>query len=345
MESSQKTNDIYIIKKLKKIKREGKPNTFSEKFKSNLTKYILNFLDQKSKSYFAKTCIFALNNYIDNENSIIFDKIKLLHEKYPLIEMNYDEIDFNSKPDNLLELKTLFKFKDSEEEISKYESPEMRKNYLQIENGRKSFIALGNCFNWSWKDNKHHWIISKNNFNYFGYKFWYLIDVCWVHTLLIFRNIPKGNYKLFLNNKYNFKEFKGQLKLIISYGKHIIYFIDNWPSEYQINEFIVDKNKEDGMKEDFICVIKEEDFIKEEKEYPGVEKEGENEKYKKKDDEFYVEFWHNGGETKEGWYFGGGRLEEIKDDEFDRAIKDEDERKKLTGLKYDTSPPRFDLNY
>ena len=60
---------------------------------------------------------------------------------------------------------------------------------------------------------------------------------------------------------------------------------------------------------------------------------------KKKDDEFYVEFWHNGGDSKKGWYFGGARLEEIKKGELEMAIKDEDERKKLTGLKYDTSPP------
>ena len=277
---------------------------------------------------------------IDNENLIFLDKIKLLHEEYPLLELNYDETDIKSKFDNLLELKTLFKFKDSEEEISKYESPEMRKNYLKIEKDRNTFIALGNCFNWSWKENKHHWIISKNNLNYFNYKFWYLIDVCWVHTLLVFRNIPKGNYKLFLNNKYNFKKFKGQLKLIISYGKHIIYFIDNWPSEYQINEFFVDKNKgENEIKEDFICVIKEENFIVEEKEYPGVEQEAEHEKYEKKDDEVYVEFWHNGGDSKKGRYFGGARFEEIKKGELEMAIKDEDERKKLTGLKYDTSPP------
>lgn len=340
MEIKSKENDIYIIKIIKKIKREGKSNIFSERLKSNLTKYILNFLEPKTKFNFAKTSIFILNNFIDNENLIFLDKIKLLHEEYPLLELNYDETDIKSKFDNLLELKTLFKFKDSEEEISKYESPEMRKNYLKIEKDRKSFIALGNCFNWSWKENKHHWIISKNNLNYFNYKFWYLIDVCWVHTLLVFRNIPKGNYKLFLNNKYNFKKFKGQLKLIISYGKHIIYFIDNWPSEYQINEFFVDKNKgENEIKEDFICVIKEENFIVEEKEYPGVEQEAEHEKYKKKDDEFYVEFWHNGGDSKKGWYFGGARLEEIKKGELEMAIKDEDERKKLTGLKYDTSPP------
>ena len=339
MESKESEGDIFIKKSLKKIKREGINNIFSTKLKSNLTKYILNYLDIQSKFSFSKTCIFALNNFIDYENSLILDKVKNLHETYPLIEINFDKIDFESKPDNLLELKTIFKFKDSKEEIEKYESQEMRKNYLKFENNRKSFIALGNCFNWPWKDNKHHWIVSKSNLNYFNYKYWYLIDVCWIHTILIFKNIPKGNYKLFLNMKYNYPEFKGQLKLIISYGKHIIYFIDNWPSEYEINEFLVNKEeKEEKIKEDLICVIKEEDFVKEEKEYPGVEEEG-SEKIVKKDDEFYVEFWHNGGATKEGWYFGGARLEEIKKEELDEAINQENERKKLTGLKYDTSPP------
>ena len=281
-----------------------------------------------------------MNNFIDYENTIVLNKLKELHDNFPLLEMNYKEKDIEIRPDNLLEFKNVFKFKDSKEEIDKYESKEMRKNYLKIENGRKSFIALGNCFDWAWKDNKHHWIVSEHNtLNYFNYKFWYLIDVCWVHSLLVFKNIPKGNYKLFLNMKFNSKEFKGQLKLIISYGKHIIYFIDNWPSEHEIQEFFVKPDqKEEEIKENYICIIKEDDFIREENEYPGVEKEG-DEKYIKKDDEFYVEFWHNGGRTKEGWYFGGARLEEIKKGELDEAIKEEDERKKATGLKYDTSPP------
>ena len=68
------------------------------------------------------------------------------------------------------------------------------------------------------------------------------------------------------------------------------------------------------MKEELICIIKEEEFIKEEKEYPGVEEEGKD-KYIKKDDEFYVEFWHNGDNTKRGWLYGVARLEEIKDGE------------------------------
>ena len=336
-----KENDIFIKRNLKKVKREIINNIFSSKMKNNLTKYILSYLDLQSKLNFAQTCIFILNNFIDYKNSIIYDKIKKIHEFYPLIEINIDEIDLETIPDNLLELKSVFKFKDSKEEIAKYESPEMRKNYLKFEKNRKSFIALGNCFDWAWKDNKHHWIISKRNSNYFNYKYWYLNDVCWIHNTLIFRNITKGNYKLFLNMKYNEPEFKGKLKLIISYGKHIIYFIDNWPSEYQINEFFLKKDEKEGkIKEDLICVIKEEDFIREEKEYPGVEEEG-NEKVVKKDDEFYVEFWHNGGDTKEGWFYGGARLEEIKKGELDEAIKEENERKKLNGLKYDTSPPNY----
>ena len=338
---SKNDDDILIKTNIKKIKRQYKENIFSSKMKSNLTKYILNFLDFKSKLNFAKTSIYITNNFIENENSKTFDIVKELHEKYPLIEMKFDEKYFDSISDNLLKIKDLFKFKDSEEDISKYESPEMRRNYLKIENNRNSFITLGNCFNWPWKDNKYYWNVNKKyNTNYFNYNYWYLYEVCWIHSFLIFRNIPKGNYKLFLNMRYDNEKFKGQLKLIISYGKHIIYFIDNWPSLYQINEFHISKDEQDNkIKEDFICVIKEEDFIKEENEFPGVEKEGDNDRYIKKDDEFYVEFWHNGGLTKKGWYYGGARLEEIKAGELDEAIKAENERRKLTGLNYETSPP------
>ena len=49
-----KYNNIIIKKNLKKIKREGKEkdNIFSKNLKSNLTKYILNYLDLKIKICF-----------------------------------------------------------------------------------------------------------------------------------------------------------------------------------------------------------------------------------------------------------------------------------------------------
>ena len=181
-----KDDDILIKTNIKKIKRQYKENIFSLRMKSNLTKYLLNFLDFKSKLNFAKTSIFITNNFIENENLKTFDIVEELHEKYPLIEMKYDKNYFVSISDNLLKIKDLFKFKDSEKDIAKYESPEMRKNYLKIENKRKSFITLGNCFNWPWKDNKHYWDINKKyNTNYFNYNFWYLYDVCWIHSFLI----------------------------------------------------------------------------------------------------------------------------------------------------------------
>jgi len=88
---SKNDDDILIKTNIKKIKRQYKENIFSSKMKSNLTKYILNFLDFKSKLNFAKTSIYITNNFIENENSKTFDIVKELHEKYPLIEMKFDE--------------------------------------------------------------------------------------------------------------------------------------------------------------------------------------------------------------------------------------------------------------
>jgi hypothetical protein len=230
-----KNEAILINSNIKKIKRAFKENKFS-KINGYNTKNIMSYLDLKSKYNFAKTCIFILNKFIEYENSKTFDIIAELPYKFPMIEMTFNEKNYDS--DYLLEIKALIKFKDSEKDISKYESPEMRRNYIIIENKRISFICLGNCFNWPWKDDKHYWSLNKKyNTNYINYNYWYLDDVCWIHNLLIFRNIPKGNYKLFLNMRFDNEHFKGQLKLVVSYGKHIIYVIDNWPSEYEITNF------------------------------------------------------------------------------------------------------------
>ena len=336
-------NEAILIKtNIKKIKRAYKENSFSSIIKYNLTKYIMNYLDLKSKYNFAKTCTSILNNFIDYENSKTFDIIADLPKKFPLIERTFDEknCDFNS--DYLWEIKALIKFKDSEEDISEYESPEMRKNYLIIENRRISFISLGNCFNWPWKKDKHYWNLNKKyNTNYINYNYWHLDDVSWIHNLLIFRNIPKSNYKLFLNMRFDNENFKGQLKLVISYGNHIIYVIDNWPSKYEINEFHISKDGKN--KEDFICVIERKDFTNVKNEYPGliVEGEGDDYKYKKKEDEFYVEFMHENINIKKGWFYGGAKLEEIKDEELEEAFKAENEIRKLTGLKYNIPAPNL----
>jgi len=333
-------NDIILIKtKIKKIDRPYKDNNFSTKIAYNIVKNILNYLDLKSKYNFAKTCRFVLNNFIDAENSKTFDIIRDLHKKFPLIEMEFDEKNYNLDSNYLLGIKALIKFKDSEKDILKYESSEMRKNYILIKNKRISFISLGNCFNWPWKDNPHYWSLNKKyNTNYLNYNYWYLEDASWIHNYLIFRNIPKGNYKLFLNMRYDNEHFKGKLNLVISYGKHIVYVIDNWPSEYEIKEFNISIEQN---KEDFICVIKEKDFINEINEYPGLVEEGEGDEYKyiKKEDEFYVEFMHNRSNTKKGWYYGGAKLEKIKVEELEEAIKAENERRKLTGLKYNIPSP------
>ena len=329
-----KNEAILINSNIKKIKRAFKENKFS-KINSYNTKNIMSYLDLKSKYNFAKTCIFILNNFIEYENSITFDIIADLPKKFPLIEMTFDDKNYDSISDNLLGIKALIKLKDSEKDISEYESSEMRRNYIIIENRRISFISLGNCYNWPWKNNKHYWSLNKKyNTNYINNFYWYLDDASWIHNLLIFRNIPKGNYKLFLNMRFDNEDFKGQLKLVISYGKHIIYVIHNWPSKYEINEFHI--SKVEPNKEDFICVIKEQYFTNEKNEYPGLIVEGEGDKYyyKKKEDEFYVEFMHDNINTKKGWFYGGAKLEEIKDEELDEAIKAENERKKLTGLKY-----------
>ena len=160
----------------------------------------MNYLDLESKCNFAKTCIFIYNIFIDKENAITFEKINNLQEKFPLIEIKFDKKNINFDSDYLFGIKALFKFKESEKDISEYKSREMRKNYMKIEYGRKSFIALGNCFDWPWKNDNHYWNLNiKYNTNYNNCNYWYLDDVSWIYIKLIFRQIPIGNYKLYLN--------------------------------------------------------------------------------------------------------------------------------------------------
>ena len=66
MESKNEAN--LINSNIKKIKRAFKENKFS-KINGYNTKNIMSYLDLKSKYNFAKTCIFARNNFIENENS------------------------------------------------------------------------------------------------------------------------------------------------------------------------------------------------------------------------------------------------------------------------------------
>lgn len=329
-------SDVILIKtNIKKIKRAYENNVFSSIKNIYIVQNIMNYLDLESKCNFAKTCIFIYNIFIDKENAITFEKINNLQEKFPLIEIKFDKKNINFDSDYLFGIKALFKFKESEKDISEYKSREMRKNYMKIEYGRKSFIALGNCFDWPWKNDNHYWNLNiKYNTNYNNCNYWYLDDVSWIYIKLIFRQIPIGNYKLYLNMRYDDENFKGNLKLVISYGYHIIYVIENWPSEYEIDEFDISKDAQN--KEDFICVIKEEDFINKKNEYPDLVVCGKEDKYyyQKKEDEFYVEFMHDHTNTKKGWFFGGAKLEELKLTELDEAINVENERRNLTRLKY-----------
>ena len=68
--------DRLINKDIKKIIRQHKENIFSTKLKNNLTQFIMNYLDIKSKYEFCKTCIFIFNIFIDYENLFVFEKMK-----------------------------------------------------------------------------------------------------------------------------------------------------------------------------------------------------------------------------------------------------------------------------
>ena len=68
--------DRLIKKDIKKIKKEYTDNIFSFKLNNNIIKIIMNYLDKEDLWEFAKTCIFIFNNYIDYENSLLYNKLK-----------------------------------------------------------------------------------------------------------------------------------------------------------------------------------------------------------------------------------------------------------------------------
>ena len=66
--------DNLINRDIQKIKRKPINNLFSTKLNNNLTKFIMNYLEIKSRYEFAKTCIFLFNNFIDYENELFYEK-------------------------------------------------------------------------------------------------------------------------------------------------------------------------------------------------------------------------------------------------------------------------------
>ena len=70
-----------LIKKDIKKKKRFVENIFSLKLNYNIIKIIMNYLNKKDLLEFAKTCIFIFNNFIDYENSLLYNKFENIHKK------------------------------------------------------------------------------------------------------------------------------------------------------------------------------------------------------------------------------------------------------------------------
>ena len=296
-----------IPKYLSKINlRSNSKNIFTEKLKLNLTKYLMRFSTYKDNLQLAKTCIFNRNVFIEYQSTLKEERIQEFKEKYSDLEFDPNLIKLNQNLDKIRNINGIYSFRDEPSEIEKYDDSKMRKNYLQVKDGKISKIVLANCFPWAGKKQTEYWTLKKEiEGNYLNFPAYHLSgDICWIHLTFVIRNVSKGNYKLFLNTYFEAK-MHNNLNLIISIGKNTIYKKDKWPDK----QFIDDNFSFNiiMLKEISLFEIKQEDFDIRTEPF-GIE-ENEDEKVIKEDGNLYVEFVHATSWWKSGWIVGGIRIE------------------------------------
>ena len=302
-----------------KIKRKPNQLLFKNKLASNLTKYLFNFLSYKDIYEIGKCNVFLMNNVID-----YFEQTEPWPEKVRKLKSIYNFKIYQNEVDESL--------KEAKINKRQYKYPsENDVNYYQFNVDGNQYLAIARTFNWAHKDNPQHWMEKKilNSYEKDG-GVPYLKSVCWIDTNFTFFHVKPNNYKLFVNEFFEkSKRFKERITIKVSIEDKIIYE-EKFPSTQIFNDNSDDIKENNKLNEDFICLIKKEDFdsiIKEKK----LDNNG--------DCKIKVLFWHADDYWKEGWFIDGGSLKEITQKEMDKEIKEmnkkkeEEERKKIFGKK------------
>lgn len=298
-----------------KIKREPKDKNFINKMSQNLTKYLFDYFSYKELYEMGKINLYFMNNIID-----YFEEKEPWPEKLRKLKAKYNFKIYPNEVDNTLEeakiKKRRFKFP-SEEEDKKV-------NYFQYDIDGNRYISIARTFDWAHKNNDNYWREEKLDGAYekdSGVP--YLINVCWINTNFSFFYVKPNNYKLYINEYFiKSKRFKGKVKLKVTIeDKIIIYEANNFPNN-EIFENNSGERDHARLNEDYICLIKKEDFDEAKKDING-------------DCVINIEFNHVNMYWKGGWFIDGGCLKEITQKEMDEEIEimnkklEKEERKKF----------------
>ena len=281
--------------KFRKVAREFTPNVFSIKVKYNITKYLMNFLTYEEQLEFGKTCIFVLNNFIDFDKEEIRGNISKIMKRY--------KGKFDAKEEDICKrimaggdnLKDILHYKFLHNEHDNY----ICFNKYDLYNNKESIISLANTYSWPHKNNPMYWDEHKQiKGSYFNKETCYLNNVCWLTPNFSFEFVPKGNYKLYINQGFNNCMIKQtQNDRSNEYKESFTFYLNNESEDLKFSSI---------LKEQFICHILACNF-------DDVEPKNEENLYR-----ISIKFFHNNDYWKSGWYLDGGRLERMTEEEAKR---------------------------
>lgn len=298
-----------------RIKREPKDSLLNSKLGRNLTKYILNYLSYKEIYEIGKSNLFLMNNVID-----YFEETEPYPEKLRKLKSIYNFKIYQGEVDQTLKEAKINKRR------YKYSS-ENKVNYYQFDIDGNQYLSIARTFGWAHKDNPEHWEEKKvlNSYEKEG-MVPYLISVCWIDAHFSFFHVKPNNYQLYINELFiTEKRFKERVIIKVSIEDKIIYE-KKFPSEQIFNNNNNQLSVNVSLKEDFICLIKKEDFDS----IIAEKKLDANGRCK-----ITVSFWHVDDFWKSGWLIDGGSLKEITQQEMEKYLEEmkikneEEERKKF----------------
>ena len=262
-----------------------------------------------------------MNNVIDyfEENEPWPEKIRKLKSQYKF-KIYRNEVD--NSLEEAKEKKRRYKFP-SEEENKKV-------NYYQYDIDGNRYISIARTFDWSHKNNDTYWREEKIYGSYekdSGVP--YLFTACWINTNFSFFHVKPNNYRLYINEHFKRnKKFKEKVKLKVVIDENIIIYDKIFPNNIIFDNNSSGERDQERLNEDYICLIKKEDFNTAKKDING-------------DCVVNIEFLHLDHYWKGGWFIDGGSLREISQKEMDEEIEimnkklEEEERKKFCGEKED----------
>ena len=301
-----------------KINRQSKDNNFINKMSKNLTIYLFDFFSYKELYEMGKINLYFMNNVIDyfEENEPWPEKIRKLKSQYNF-KIFQNEVD-SSLEDAKIK-KRRYKYP-SEEEDKKI-------NYYQYDIDGNRYISIARTFDWAHKNNESYWREEKIDGSYekdSGVP--YLITVCWIDTHFSFFHVKPNNYKLYINEHFKKnKRFIEKVNLKVTINENIIIYDTKFPSNAIFDNNSSGERDNASLNEDYICLIKKEDFNEAKKDING-------------DCVVNIEFRHLDNFWKGGWFIDGGSLREITQKELDEEIEimnkkmEEEERKKYFSI-------------